>query len=216
MCQFCQDNGLEALLERIMPGDEQSLQQAVEQLVEVCYPRAYAFASGRAKRYGRPVAFRGHDAEEAVDDALDYLIEQQLGGTYEPTTCFWRKLTNRISYVLRPPRGQRRTGPLRRSADTETGEPWDYDPAAEGRSPAELVIEAEQADTIRKCIDALPEPDRSLILLRYYQDMQYAQIAAQWPRIAGRMVTPDHLRGRVGLLQRRLRSCLREHGIRGV
>jgi RNA polymerase sigma-70 factor (ECF subfamily) len=49
--------------------------------------------------------------------------------------------------------------------------------AADGPQPEESVVEGESRDEIRGLLEALPADDRLVIVLRYWQDLSYTEIA---------------------------------------
>ena len=53
-----------------------------------------------------------------------------------------------------------------------------FEPASEAPSPDAVLLRSENAALLRQCLDALGDPCREIIDLRYYADLSYDEIAA--------------------------------------
>ncbi|MBR1457865.1 MAG: sigma-70 family RNA polymerase sigma factor [Oscillospiraceae bacterium] len=84
---------------------------------------------------------------------------------------------------------------------------------AEQASGENIPAQAEAAERSRillECIEALGEPDASIVLQRYYYGIPAADIAAAWK------LTPAAVRMRCSRAMKRLRSALADRGITGT
>ena len=84
---------------------------------------------------------------------------------------------------------------------------------AEQASGENIPAQAEAAERSRillECIEALGEPDASIVLQRYYYGIPAADIAAAWK------LTPAAVRMRCSRAMKRLRTALADRGITGT
>ena len=117
------------------------------------------------------------------DDALDAVQEAYLQaykafhsfrGDAQPFTWLCRITLNECAR-----RGRRRTTRRSREIDLEVLREKGQEPAA--HDPAHDSVERVATySAVRQAVDALGEPYRQAIILRYYDDMSYEEIAAVW------------------------------------
>ncbi len=159
-----------------MEGTDIELMLGVKAGDEACFERLLA------KHRAPVVAFiyrLVHDRGEAEDLAQEaFLRVFRARKSYTPdakfTTWLYRIATNLALNSLR--NGRRRRNDV--SVDEAGGEqrpPMDVaDPAS---AIEERLVERERARTIRLAVDALPEKQRTAVLLHKYQDLRYEEIA---------------------------------------
>lgn len=107
------------------------------------------------------------DADDAVQDACIAALRGRTGFEARSQASTWvhRIVVNSALMRLRTRR--------RRSEDTAAGEVGtDVEPSAEER-----VGGGEMAAMVRQCIEALPEPHRSVLVLRYLREHDTAETA---------------------------------------
>lgn len=110
------------------------------------------------------------DADDAVQDACMAALRGQTGfaGRAQAATWVHRIVVNAALMRLR---ARRR---LTEQPLVEGGEPYDVEPSAEDR-----VGSQELCALVRRCIEALPEPHRSVLLLRELEQRNTAETAAR-------------------------------------
>jgi RNA polymerase sigma-70 factor (ECF subfamily) len=110
-----------------------------------------------------------HDAEDAAQEV--FMRAYRAFGRYRPRDPFgpWVR-TIAANYCLDVLRGRRRLSEV--FDDTDTSEP--VDPAGNG---ATLLISAYEAEAISGAVQSLPEKYRLPIVLAYYADATYDEIA---------------------------------------
>jgi len=113
-------------------------------------------------------------AEDATSEV--FLKLQQLTESYDGFVPFpnWllRVAANQcIDALRRKKRGQQ----VFVEVDVETA----AEPVSAGPSPLGVLISAEERAVVRKAVDRLPENYRFPLVLRYYSDLSYEEIAGQ-------------------------------------
>jgi len=105
------------------------------------------------------------DAEDVAQDAFLRILGS--AERYRPTagfrTYFYRIITH-LCFDLSRRQRLRRGGPLSDVTDRAS-------------SPAESAIERERADGIREALDLLPPTQKMAVVLRYYENLGYREIA---------------------------------------
>lgn len=82
---------------------------------------------------------------------------------------------------------------LRRQARRRTGTLGDIDPAAHGAAPAGQALEGrEDAARVRAALAALPQAQREVIELHWFQGLPFAQVAALLGSTAGAVKVRAH------------------------
>ncbi len=67
---------------------------------------------------------------------------------------------------------------LRRRRRRSEQQPWpDATPAAEEASPEEVLLQRETQALVQRCVNDLPPLDRALVLLRYWEEASYEEMA---------------------------------------
>ena len=117
------------------------------------------------------------------DDALDAVQEAYLQaykafhsfrGDAQPFTWLCRITLNECAR-----RGRRRTTRRTREVDLEVLREKGHEPSA--HDPAHEVVERGATyAAVRQAVEALGEPFREAIILRYYEDMSYEEISSVW------------------------------------
>jgi RNA polymerase sigma factor (sigma-70 family) len=147
------------LVRRALTGDQQAFTQLVERYKDPVYNLAYRMLGNQT---------------EAEDVAQETFVKAytQLG-TYKDTHKFSTWLLSIASHLAIDLLRRRRfvAMPLE---DTPVVE-WVPDA---GAGPEEAALIEEQHDEMQHLLRQLPEKYRSVVVLRYYQDMSYEEIAA--------------------------------------
>ena len=121
---------------------------------------------------------RGHfasaaDAEDAVQDSLvkAFRALHQLRDDGKIARWLMRITINTCRNTLRTRTDKQSL------ADFATSVPLRQRLGQEQFTPATLASQAERTDQLRAAIGRLPEDERAVVMLRYGQDMTYAQVA---------------------------------------
>jgi RNA polymerase sigma-70 factor (ECF subfamily) len=162
------------------------------------------------EHYQRPVyslAFRmlgnGHDAEDAAQEA--FVRAYRSLGAYDPARPFGTWLLSITAHHC--------IDRLRRRRMTEVSldelPPW-RPVVAEADDPARGVERTERAERIQRLLAALPEDYRLVIVLRYWHELGYAEIA--------RMIddTESAVKSRLHRARRQLAELLAQEDAREV
>jgi RNA polymerase sigma-70 factor (ECF subfamily) len=149
--QLCPD---ENLMLAAGCGDVQAFEQIVLRHQAFAWSIAYRFVGNR------------EDAEDLVQDAFLRLLA--AAPRYRPTASF-RTYFSRIISRLCLDHIQKK----RPSASDELPECEDPNPL-----PDNVVVSEEEALAVRRSVDMLPPNQRLVIILRYYEDYSYREIAA--------------------------------------
>jgi RNA polymerase sigma-70 factor (sigma-E family) len=127
----------------------------------------YVTARGQALvRFAALLTGDDHRAEDLVQDALTkaYLRWGRIRRADDPDV-YLRRLVLNLSRSW-----------WRRRANRELPAPMDADPAALP-APGDLDAEAAERDALWRLIRALPDQQRAVVVLRYYEDLDDATIA---------------------------------------
>ncbi|WGL51221.1 SigE family RNA polymerase sigma factor [Nocardioides sp. BP30] len=105
------------------------------------------------------------EAEDAVQSALERALArwQRVARTEDPETYVRRMIVNEHISLWR--RWRRRVSPVAVVRETVGGQ-------------ADLAETVASADVVRRLCAALPATQRAAVVLRYYQDLDYREIAA--------------------------------------
>ncbi len=141
-------------------------------------PRAFEAIYDRFKDYIYRVAFfvlrNQQEAEDAVQetflDLLKALPNYDIHGTARFETWLYRVTVNRSRMRLR-----RKTPPSAEWDDVE--ERLERLPVPDKMQPEELYVERDRLRSLWRAVDSLPESHRIAVLLRYQQNLSYAEIA---------------------------------------
>jgi len=86
--------------------------------------------------------------------------------------------------------------------------------ASDGDQPEEAVIERERRDEVQALLDELPAPYRATVILRYWYDLSYREIAEAMGITEGAVKSRLHRARR--MLARRLMASPSEESAPGV
>ena len=116
------------------------------------------------------------DADDVVMEAFlkAWRALPRFGGRATLSTWLCRIVHNQAMDMLR--QRQRRAGRELRGEDTEAVLTVTEDPAQP--TAAAQAMRGETADIVREAVDELPDPHRSALMMRYADDLSYAEIAA--------------------------------------
>ncbi len=154
----------ETLVERFMAGDVTAFNSIVERHQHKVYAIAYRMTRSR---------------EDSLDITQEVFLRAHRSiGQWRPLRKFrhwlYRIATNMTIDVLR--KRQRRAGVI------VDGEDFSMDRGiaapSSGRGPVGRITLEERGGQIGKAIERLPERQRAVIVLRYYEDMSIKEIAA--------------------------------------
>jgi RNA polymerase sigma factor (sigma-70 family) len=199
-----QADGFRALIQRAHAGDR----QAMDLLLAAVLPDLQC----RARRYrsaDQPDASAADLVQVACLHAWQKLDQFDCAGDSETTRTQFRAWMLRILdsqglNALRFRSTQRRkpSQPLLRLTASGPGEADDtvnrLDPAADESTPSAAARGGEQSDLIRRALNALPEEDRAIIELHYFEEVSLRQIAARL------QLSEDRVRSRYHSALRRL------------
>ncbi len=135
-------------------GDLAAFGQLVSRHQSSAWNAAYRFLGNAA------------DAEDIAQEAFLKILD--AADRYRPTASFRTylyRIVARLCFDLSRRKRVRRHEPL-------------SDLAANGPSPEGDLIVDERAAAVRQALDALPAAQRMAVVLRYYEDLGYREIAA--------------------------------------
>ncbi len=151
---------LGAVLQRAIAGDA----EAFEAVYRDFRPRVFGLC--------RHLLGSGTEAEDAASEVFARLPSAMK--TYDASLPFPRWLLSVTSHycvdLLRKRQAEGRIFDL--------GEGEAFEPSSPQPSPLEELLSAEARDGVRAAIEALPERHRIPLVLRYYSDLGYDEIAA--------------------------------------
>lgn len=119
-----------------------------------------------------------HRAEDLAQEAFVRVFSHrhtfQPGGRF--STWLWRIALNLCHDELR--RRNRRPESPWPTADGEDGSGvGGAEPASDQPSPMEMAADLEEAEVVRRALGQLPDHYRSVVLLRHYEGLRFAEIA---------------------------------------
>ena len=154
-----------AWMRRVQQGDTDALRSIIEEY------------QGRVAANIARMAGAGIDPEELAHEV--FVRVWKSAHRYEPTARLstWLFAIAR-NLVLNEIRYKTRHPALSRDALLEDGHPEaEGPPANQSRQPDAALLEAELHEAIDQALQALPENQRTAILLRRYEDLSYEEIA---------------------------------------
>lgn len=144
----------EELMLAVARGDLSAFEQLVTRHQDSAWNTAYRFLGNRA------------DAEDAAQDAFLRILDST--DRYHPTASFRTYLFRIVTHLCFD---------LLRRKRLRQHEPL-LDIAESGPSPETASIVDERVAAVQHALDTLPPVQRMAIVLRYYEDMGYREIAA--------------------------------------
>ncbi len=138
----------------VASGDVSAFGQLVNRYQTSAWNAAYRFLGSAA------------DAEDVAQEAFLRILDS--AERYQPTASFRTylyRIVARLCFDLARRKRVRRHEPLR-------------DFAANCPSPEGGAIAAERAAAVRQALDALPAAQKMAVILRYYENLGYREIAA--------------------------------------
>jgi len=154
-----------AWMRRVQQGDTEALRSIIEEY------------QGRVAANIARMTGAGIDPEELAHEV--FVRVWKSAHRYEPTARLstWLFAIAR-NLVLNEIRYKTRHPALSRDALLEDGHPEaEGPPANQSRQPDAALLEAELHEAIDQALQALPENQRTAILLRRYEDLSYEEIA---------------------------------------
>jgi RNA polymerase sigma-70 factor (ECF subfamily) len=143
----------EELMLALARGDVRAFGQLVNRHQISAWNTAYRFLGNKA------------DAEDVAQDAFLRILDS--GGRYQPTAGFRTylyRIIARLCFDLSRRQSLRRRPPPR---DVPQDQP----------SPEDLLILDERAAAVRRALDTLPAAQKMAVILRYYENLGYREIA---------------------------------------
>lgn len=179
-----------ALVQRTLTGDQQAFTQLVERYKDPVYNLAYRMLGNQT------------EAEDVAQEAFVKAYTQLH--TYRDSHKFSTWLLSITSHLAIDLLRRRRfvAMPLEDSPVVE----WMPDV---GAGPEESALIEERHDEMQHLLRKLPEKYRSVVVLRYYQDMSYEEIAATLH------LTPALVKARLHRARELLGRALKEEPGRG-
>jgi len=143
---------------------------------------AHAFAQlvrrweGPIQRLCARMTGDAHRGEDLAQETFARLFAQRK--SYQPqgrfSTFLWRAALNICYDELR--RLHRRAEPALIEDGSEATESWPEFAAVEP-APDQSLVERERHDLVRKAVLQLPEPYRTVVVLRHYENLKFREIA---------------------------------------
>jgi len=160
--QQVDEDPLAALLSRVALGD----MKAFETLYQHSSPRLFAVALRMVKRADWAEEILQECYVRVWHHADSYMREKSA-----PLTWLTQIVRNRCLDWLRRPAhedsvGDDEEGILEKHADERAG-------------PLQQLLQASEAQSLRRCMEALEERSRELILLAYYQGLSHSEMAQE-------------------------------------
>ena len=145
-----------ALISRARDGDREAFGALVEQYRDNVYRLAYRMCGN------------AYDADEAAQEAFvaAWRALPNFRGEAKFSTWLYRLTTNAAIDVMRREKRHQTVG---------DGEMMEL--ADDADSPQETVERTEQQETVQKALATLSEEYREVLLLRYMEELDYAEIA---------------------------------------
>ncbi len=161
-----QQDKLQSIIHRAQKGEA----RAFEELLSVYGNRLYGFFCRRCGDL--------HDAEDLLQELFLRLVKSI--GRYDHKNRFepwlYRVAVNLVTDRLRRSARQGRTFRQVNSQASHSGDPLDrLIDASPG--PGELVARTQQNDRLQEALDRLPAQQREVLLLRYFSELSFKQIA---------------------------------------
>ena len=144
------------LISRARGGDREAFGELVEQYRDNVYRLAYRMCGN------------AYDADEAAQEAFvaAWRALPNFRGDAKFSTWLYRLTTNAAIDVMRREKRHQTVG---------DGEMMEL--ADDADSPQETVERTEQQETVQKALSTLSEEYREVLLLRYMEELDYAEIA---------------------------------------
>ena len=144
------------LISRARGGDREAFGELVEQYRDNVYRLAYRMCGN------------AYDADEAAQEAFvaAWRALPNFRGDAKFSTWLYRLTTNAAIDVMR-----------REKRHQTVGDGEMVDLADDADSPQETVERTEQQETVQKALATLSEEYREVLLLRYMEELDYAEIA---------------------------------------
>ncbi|MHB8972700.1 MAG: RNA polymerase sigma factor [Pirellulaceae bacterium] len=143
----------EELMLAVASGDLAALAQLVTRYQGAAWNAAYRFLGNTA------------DAEDVAQEAFLRILA--AANRYRPTASFRTYLYRVVTHLCFDLARRRRL--RRRDQLSDVPDP--------GISPEEASVVRERANFVRLALDSLPEAQKMAVILRYYEDLSYREIA---------------------------------------
>ena len=155
----------EDLIEDTLGGDEHAFSELYDRYRHPVYSTAYRIIQ---------------DAEEAQDATQEIFIK-----VYRSLSVWSREKAKFSTWLFRLAANHaidrwraRRRRPETQVAGDAGDEEWDEYRLGEAiRSPYQEIVGREQVDEIRRCVDRLPELQKKVFVLRYFDELKLEEIA---------------------------------------
>ncbi len=147
-----------AWVKEALAGNEESFIQLADAYATPVYNLAYRMLGNAA------------EAEDAAQETFIRVYTRLH--TYDPSRKFSSWLLSVASHHCIDRLRRRRNN----FVSLDALPPW-KEPAWEGESPAQKVVRKEREETIRRLLDQLPPDYRLVMVLRYWYDLSYEEMA---------------------------------------
>jgi RNA polymerase sigma-70 factor, ECF subfamily len=144
----------EELMLAVAGGDLSAFGQLVSRHQTLAWNAAYRFLGNAT------------DAEDIAQEAFLRILDS--ADRYQPTATFRTYLYRIVTHLCFDLARRKRLRRHQQLPDVSTDRP----------SPEGASILDERADAVRKAIDSLPAAQKMAVVLRYYEDLGYREIAA--------------------------------------
>lgn len=175
--------------------DRDNLALAVHRGDGGAFERLIAEVERPLLRYAQTILQNAHDAEEVVQDAL-LRAHRALTRQYDETRCAELRL---LPWLLRTVRNL--------SLNRRRGKRIDIEPLDHTLAAPDVDSDILRHDGVRRVLASLPRPTRELVVLRFAEELSYAEIASAFG------ATEASVRGKVFRALKQLRDLLEKEGI---
>ncbi|MEQ8623734.1 MAG: sigma-70 family RNA polymerase sigma factor [Vicingaceae bacterium] len=155
-------------------------------LVEAAKKGEQAAYSKIMSRYREPIYYlvlkmirNESDAEDLAIEAFEKAFKKldQYTPQYAFSTWLFRIATNHCIDFIR--KKKLRTTSIDEEIEGQKGGSWSVQVAGNTKDPEEKFIEKQKISLMRKYVDKLDEPYKTLVTLRYFKEWSYDEIATE-------------------------------------
>jgi len=161
---------VDVFIEKARDGDPEAFGRLVEEFEQFVYNTAC-----------RVLTSSGHSTDAADDIAQDSFIKawrhlSSFRGDCSFSTWLFRITVNTARDSIRSS-ARKSTVSLTKNDEDEDGDEWDVPVTSGDTVPEDAVIKKEQIIAVRRAIEALPDEQRQVIVMRDIHELSYQTIA---------------------------------------